>query len=524
MKGPELFEMDDTNSNSLRLVKMVCPSREELSVIVNNVKCNECGLVFKNEPRLKLHDLKVHQKKNLNKTVKECIRYHCPEPSCVYSSDSPRFFSTMKYLKQHYLKVHATKKYPCTQCDKSFSTEAATAAHMRVCGTEFTCMCFKKFCTYEALLTHAKRNGHSVDEKYRNSGKRQAPKAPLSFGFLQPIKKPISILPYKPQFTLESNSPNTSNAETQTDDILRRVRRTLTPSKSRKRRESRQTQTTTNTLSREKKPKKTVETQTTPSVRESARKSSRKSRRDLQETNDFTNVNLFPNLNLQHDEAPITSKYYRGGIDVGIQDFWEERNTLGTQTSPGKNLLDVFNDSVTQTNFYDHENQTMENVFKTEDRISSPGGSYSRIFYPSTSGLSRSDPMLTEETFGDRFSSIETQTEKPYPQSIFDDTGNLLSSSNTETQTTEHFDNIAQLLYNNMCTQTCNDILSSELGLSDIQTQTAWPELEVTGDDKGEDQGDGEKDISMTGCRWLNIQTSHTETQTDLLSIFDELQ
>lgn len=197
----------------------------------------------------------------------------------------------------------------------------------------------------------------------------------------------------------------------------------------------------------------------------------------MKSKNDFATVNLFPNspVNLQHD--------------VGIQDFWE-RNTLGTQTSPDKNLLDVFNDSVTQTTFYD--NGALE-------------------FYPSTSRLSRSDPMLTEETFSGRFSSIETQTEKPYPQSIFD----------SETQTTEQFDNIEQLLYSNMCTQTCNDILPSELGLSDIQTQTAWPELEPGG--KGDEEH--EDKIEISGCRgWLNIQTSHTETQTDLLSIFDELQ
>ncbi|XP_015119891.1 uncharacterized protein LOC107043094 [Diachasma alloeum] len=505
--------MDEENSNLLRLVKMVCPSAEELSVIVNNVKCIQCGSMFKNEPRLRLHDLKVHQRKNLDKTVKECVRYHCPEPSCVYSPESARYFSTMKYLKQHYLKVHAAKRYPCTQCDKSFSTEAAAIAHTRVCGLEFTCTCLKNFNSYEALLTHAKRQSHSVDEKYKNIVKRQAPKpSPIPTIHLVPVlKKPISILPYTPPQPLESPLPSTSNAETQTDDLLRRVRRTLTPSKSSRRRESRQTQT--HVLSKDRKTRKTVETQTTPSIRESSKKSSsgKKSRRNLHVKNDFTNVNLFPNspLNLQHD--------------VAIQDFWEERNTLGTQTSPGKNLLDVFNDSVTQTTFY-HENPAMENVFK--DRISSAGASYSRLFYPSTSRLSRSDPMLMEETFGDRFSSIETQTEKPYPQSIFDaDTGNLLSSSNTETQTTEHFDNIEQLLYSNMCTQTCNDILSSELGLSDIQTQTAWPELEVAGGQKGDDEGEGEKgDISMNGCRWLNIQTSHTETQTDLLSIFDELQ
>lgn len=89
--------MEESSSN---LLKIVCPSAEALSVVVNNVQCAQCNASFRNESRLRFHDLKVHQRKNLDKTVKESIRYHCPESSCVYSCASDRYFTTMKYLKQ----------------------------------------------------------------------------------------------------------------------------------------------------------------------------------------------------------------------------------------------------------------------------------------------------------------------------------------------------------------------------------------------------------------------------------------
>lgn len=92
--------MAAANSDLFQVIKMVCPSAEELSVIVNNIRCTQCGLIFHNESRFRLHDLKVHQRKNLKKTVKEFVKYHCPESSCVYSPQSERYFTTMKYLKQ----------------------------------------------------------------------------------------------------------------------------------------------------------------------------------------------------------------------------------------------------------------------------------------------------------------------------------------------------------------------------------------------------------------------------------------
>lgn len=127
-----------------------------------------------------------------------------------------------------------------------------------------------------------------------------------------------------------------------------------------------------------------------------------------------------------------------------------------------------------------------------------------------------SDPLLTEENYViNGFSSIETQTEQPSSTSSLMFQDFELTSTNIETQTTEDFDDIEQLIYTNMCTQTCNEILPSELGLSDTQTQTAWPVLETN---------NNSNDQTTQIHQFVGIQTSHTQTQTDLLSIFDELQ
>lgn len=200
----------------------------------------------------------------------------------------------------------------------------------------------------------------------------------------------------------------------------------------------------------------------------------------------FTASNLFPSspLPLRHDD--------------GLQDFWEDKSTSGTQTIP-----------------YVEETSTVVEGYS----------------FVSSNSISRSDPMLTDKTFDDKFSSIETQTEQAYSQSFFDSdplTRSFALSSTIETQTTNNLDNM-ELLYSNTCTQTCNEMLPTDLGLSNIQTQTPWTQLEDT-TVSAETQTkslicETGCNISIGACRsWLSTQTSHTETQTDLLSIFEGLQ
>lgn len=244
----------------------------------------------------------------------------------------------------------------------------------------------------------------------------------------------------------------------------------------------------------------------------------------------FTASNLFPSspLPLRHDD--------------GLQDFWEDKSTSGTQTIPEKDMFEVLNDNVTQTEFetfYDHSTNPLIQctpkstvALMTLPYVEETSTVVEGYSFVSSNSMSRSDPMLTDKTFDDKFSSIETQTEQAYSQSFFDSdplTRSFALSSTIETQTTNNLDNMEQLLYSNTCTQTCNEILPTDLGLSNIQTQTPWTQLEDT-TVSAETQTkslicETGCNISIGACRsWLSTQTSHTETQTDLLSIFEGLQ
>ncbi|CAK9833979.1 ATM interactor [Anthophora retusa] len=540
-----------------KCVKTICPSAEELSVITNNVKCDKCGVVFQNEPRYRLHDLKVHQRKNLDKTIKENVQYHCPVESCIYAPKAERHFSTMKYLKQHYLKVHAKKTYACTRCDKSFSTEAAKEGHMRVCGTEFTCSCSKSYTSYEALLTHAKRSLHTINDKYRNSLRRtnsKTMKLILSTSQTE-INKLVTILPTNQNENRISNQQNnctqkvTSDIGIQTDEY-KRNRRISSPLKhinsshchNGKRGISKQTQTSISQRIRQN--VMSMETQTIEASQafKNSQRLQKHRKNSVSQNSDytlvkedlnlgnFTSSNLFPSspLPLRHDD--------------GLQDFWEDKSTSGTQTIPEKDMFEVLNDNVTQTEFETFYNHSPNSLIQCTpkntvalmtlpyvEETSTVVEGYS--FVPSNS-ISRSDPMLTDKTFDDKYSSIETQTEQAYSQSFFDSdplTRSFALSSTIETQTTNNLDNMEQLLYSNTCTQTCNEILPTDLGLSNIQTQTPWTQLEDT-TVSAETQTkslicETGCNISIGACRsWLSTQTSHTETQTDLLSIFEGLQ
>ncbi|XP_020293511.1 uncharacterized protein LOC109859564 [Pseudomyrmex gracilis] len=535
--------------SSMRCEKTICPSPEELSVITNNVKCEQCGLVFSNEPRYRLHDLKVHQNKKLDKIAKENVRYHCPMQSCVYALNSQRYFNTMKYLKQHYLKVHAEKNYKCDCCnDKSFSTASAKEAHMRICGTKFTCSCSKSYNTYEALLTHAKRSLHTITEKYKNYLRRtncKTMKLVLSTGILN---KPVTILPNNLNKSAKNNEhvnsapKSTSDIGVQTDDYRKNKKplKLLKLNCNSKRRISKQTQTNnslkektcgksmeTQTLQVIEGPSKTQRTKCATEKRDELSKQSKHTllTEDVNLNNNFTSANLF-------STSPLPLRH-----DVGLQDFWEDKNTSSTQTLPEKDIFEAFNDNVTQTEFetlYEHShNPLIQCVPKSsvalmtlpyvEDTSAVEGYSFT-----STDGMSQADPILTaSKTFDDRFSSIETQTEQAFSPSYFYSESlsrSFALSSTIETQTTDNLDNMEEL-YSNTCTQTCNEILSSDLGLTDIQTQTAWShDIAVSTETQTKSLiCNNDCNIPMVTCKsWMNTQTNHTETQTDLLSIFEE--
>lgn len=175
------------------MIKKVYPLASELGTVNNNIKCLEegCDSCFTSESNLSMHMLKCHEKKDLPiKTTDNFIyHHHCPDTDCVYHA--LRHFKKMKYLKQHYLKVHAEKSFLCETCNKGFATQAIKNTHSDICGINFTCLdCTKKYPSYESLLTHSRRKKHRIVEKSAFSKKLELNKSPS-----QPIIKDPIILP-----------------------------------------------------------------------------------------------------------------------------------------------------------------------------------------------------------------------------------------------------------------------------------------------------------------------------------------
>ena len=61
---------------------------------------------------------------------------------------------------QHYVKVHQTKIFSCSKCNKAFALQGMLQRHESICGILYRCFCNTQFATYEAFLTHAKRKNH----------------------------------------------------------------------------------------------------------------------------------------------------------------------------------------------------------------------------------------------------------------------------------------------------------------------------------------------------------------------------
>lgn len=154
-------------------VKKICPPAAELSNIKTDVTCTEpgCSSMFSNTSNLNMHLFKVHKvgdPQQWKKSNAESLtQYHCPEEKCLYNINSKRFFQKLKYLKQHYLKVHAEKSFKCASCEKGFPTDATLKNHTPICGVKFTCSCNASYASNEALTTHAKKTGHIMENKYK---------------------------------------------------------------------------------------------------------------------------------------------------------------------------------------------------------------------------------------------------------------------------------------------------------------------------------------------------------------------
>lgn len=150
--------------SSLKVIK-ICPSTEELEsaseYYCSEEACLKSGIKFKNQANLEMH-LTRHHKFPPTQTPDNTIitrEFHCPIANCTYNLDTGKghSFSSRKYLKQHFQKVHAAKEFKCNECQKMFSTVVLRENHERTCGHYECPHCHYTYTSKESLSSHVRR-------------------------------------------------------------------------------------------------------------------------------------------------------------------------------------------------------------------------------------------------------------------------------------------------------------------------------------------------------------------------------
>lgn len=178
------------------------------SLLANSpwVKCSEvdCQSIFKTTSNLHLHLVK-HHKVNVQQSIdtNTVVQYYCPAANCKYNATEDaqtKYFKSKKYLRQHYMKVHAPKTVLCGKCTKSFASTTLLQQHEKCCGIKFQCAdCDWSYSSRECLLTHCRRKGHSVGNLKRTN---------LPTKKSKPIKSIAKIAPKKQSPTTAKESPS----------------------------------------------------------------------------------------------------------------------------------------------------------------------------------------------------------------------------------------------------------------------------------------------------------------------------
>ncbi|XP_034482311.1 zinc finger and BTB domain-containing protein 41 [Drosophila innubila] len=144
---------------------------------VRQYRCEHCSdQVFGNQSHYQLH-LRRRHKLNVISNEADVSSYHCPVDKCVYHADRQdgRGFANLRFLRQHYQKIHMAKEYKCNECNETFLLERHLEKHQ--CGSIYTCpVCSLTYTSKASLQTHMRRKNH-LNTPTEPSG---VPKVPLS--------------------------------------------------------------------------------------------------------------------------------------------------------------------------------------------------------------------------------------------------------------------------------------------------------------------------------------------------------
>jgi hypothetical protein len=445
---------------SVQVVKIVGDIDELENCGKHQYTCTfkSCGRKFLSSTNLSVHKIKHHESGQLEKRS-AIYEFYCPVKNCQYNIEQQKskFFSAIKNLNQHYRKVHAEKIYKCSKCEKSFATKAFLQKHLQECGFILVCnFCGYEYNTREALMTHISRK-HSKKKEGGDFVKANSKK--ITVVFRRNKETPI---PLASKFLLKQPETNSSVVTKSCQTDIFNISELLNFKKPIRRRQSQTTQTAPKVF------KLCNETQT--EIVSTPAKTSPNS----------TDVDVI-------EEAIATILQDRPALD--FHNTSVEQAHIEESNLPEKDSLTTDNASQTLDlyGFEEHfahcfENNQFDNGFcsigsqtdynnETVRSMSTATGSSTNNF----THYDRTDPML--------YYSQYTQTES------------------TEMTCDEIMDPIINPIMKNM------DEFESELGLSNIQTQTNW---------NSDDLNDfllvsTETQTSFSSCFFLNNQTQTQE-------------
>lgn len=369
----------------------------ELSIIGNPRKectVSGCTSTFGNISNLQMHLNKHHRIETKSIVDKNTIVQHfCPIVQCKYNSGS-HFFKSRKYLKQHYLKVHAVKNEKCLKCNRSFACATLKKQHERSCGVVFQCVdCDWSYTSRECLLTHCRRKGHRVPSKQ-----------PVTIAAANSV--PIANIKNQKRQTmaLKPIAPKAVTVGNQTSPLVKKVQNIL---------------------------------KSTPAarIRANFEQIMLKNRRKQNET--------------KISQTTQTASLYNDNCKKMISD--NENSATKQATSVIKNAMESnTNDKYKSLDLIDEESNTM-----TDDDSAQANKNLNNLNYVEDDSNLH---YFTVSNFNAGLCHIETQTEL-----MFDEV--TIGTSDMDP------------LLCHMHTQTSDEILN-ELGLTNIQTQTNWPDDE----------------------------------------------